>query len=473
MPETCRLKAENVAYLSLLLFIILAYINAFIKITSSYHPVWSDEFMYFLNAASFFENHTLQAAITYSGKGSELLGADAHGPGYPLLHGIIAVLCGWHSRNIILFNLVAILAAVWVIISAKHTLKNNRLKIICLLLLFPAILLYAVTYMQEMVHLPVAVVLSMVIWRVYHEENNLRYFGLFIALVLVAGLFRGLWFFWLIGLVPAAKSRGQVIILLLIMLSGVVWSFYYARLFNEPYPNTMTGFLSLLHNGHFWSALVWLTKHFFLNVTLYLSIRHQEIYYIFMKLSISLLAVFFAVRACRYQGRLDAALASIAAVNLLLLLLAHDAHSWREIRTMAPLFYFLLPFFFLQTRPLVHHLAAGLSFIMFCLALPTLSQWIAERNATSISMSNRLSAMRDLARAIPDNKVVLIGFPVRDNSRDLLDLPLRNSCGHQVKYIVQYCIVPTAKYDYILYRPHSPDNRPVVIANDYYKLVRN
>lgn len=466
-------KFEKGVYALVIVLATLAYFNNFIKITSSYHPVWSDEYMYFLNAASFFENHTLQAAITYNGKGSTFLGADAHGPGYPLLHGTIAVLFGWNNRNIILFNMVAILSAIGLVIAEKYSLKSNRLKLVSLLLLFPFIPLYATTYMQEMVHLPVAVLLSLVIWRVYHEENNRRYIGLFIVIVLLAGLFRGLWLFWLIGLVPVAKSRVQQISLSLVLLAGVVWSFYYARLFNEPYPNTMTGFLSLWHNGYFWNAFAWLIKHFIANGRLYLSASHQEVNYIFMKLTIAVMSVFFAVRAYQHKGRFDTALASIAAVNLLLLLVAHDAHSWREIRTMAPLFYFLLPFFVLYTRPLVHHLAAGVSFIMFCLTLPTASQWIAERNVNIMPSVAQLSAKRHLQRALPDNKVVLVDFPVRDNSRDLLDLPLRNSRGHQVKYIVQYCIVPTAKYDYILCRPHSLDNRPVVIDNDYYKLVRN
>jgi hypothetical protein len=473
MQEAYQRKAETIFYVLLLGVIGVVYMLIVTHITSNYHPVWSDEYFYFMNAASFAENHTLQAALTFNGKGSELLGADAHGPAYPLLHGTIAGLVGWHSRNLVWFNLAAVVAAVGLILSAKYLGWQNRLKISCLLLLFPFIALYGVTYMQEMVHVLVAVLLNTLIWRVYSAETKRRDVALFIAVVLLAGMFRGLWLFWLIGLVPSAKNGKRMIGFLLLFLLGAAGSFYYTRLFLEAVPNTFSDFLATWHQGDLWEAIILLFKHFLLNLRLYLTSSPQQVFYLPMKFTILGLAGFFAVRAYLYKARLDTALAAIAAVNLLLLLVVYDAHSWREVRTMAPLYCFLLPCFILQTRPLIHFLAAGGLCVLFWLALPTTNQWVAERNASDLPSTAEKNAFQELRKFVPGNKIILVDFFPRDNSRDLLDLPLRNSQGQQLKYIVHYYSVPLVKYDYILCRPHKQLNRPVITENDYYKLVLN
>ena len=69
-----------------LIFVILTYSNLITELTSEYLPATSDEYLYYVNAKSFYINDTLSAAITFSGNGSYLLSSDAHGFTYSLFN---------------------------------------------------------------------------------------------------------------------------------------------------------------------------------------------------------------------------------------------------------------------------------------------------------------------------------------------------------------------------------------------------
>ena len=82
--------------LLILLAVVLAvYAYFFSYFGSDYSPFFGDEYFYYKNSESFYLTNQLKASFTYSGNGAMVLGADAHGPAYPLFYGLIAKILGW------------------------------------------------------------------------------------------------------------------------------------------------------------------------------------------------------------------------------------------------------------------------------------------------------------------------------------------------------------------------------------------
>ncbi|OJV42954.1 MAG: hypothetical protein BGO29_07255 [Bacteroidales bacterium 36-12] len=159
-------RIEFIFVISILLGICYLYFILINSISVNYHPVWSDEFFYYINTCSFIENNTLKAALTLNGKGSVVFGSDTHGFGYPLLHGVIAKVFGWHNLNFIIFNFVLLtfsIITIWFMKSVRHI---HKLWISIYILLFPFFTLYAFTYMQEIVHIFIAILLSACIYNI-------------------------------------------------------------------------------------------------------------------------------------------------------------------------------------------------------------------------------------------------------------------------------------------------------------------
>lgn len=197
-------------------------------ITMNYHPVWSDEFFYFINTYSFIQNDTLEAALTFGGEGSVVFGADAHGIGYPLLHGTIAGFFDWSNISLISFNFIIILISILLVWFIQSITITHKLWFTIIVLLFPFFPLYAFTYMQEVIHIFIALVISVLIYHIYNKDDNKLYIVLFILTIFISGIFRSLWFFWLIGLIPVSKSKRQLITysLLFFFWSYIIPCFY-------------------------------------------------------------------------------------------------------------------------------------------------------------------------------------------------------------------------------------------------------
>jgi hypothetical protein len=166
MIEEYKNKIEITFWLILLLLIGLNYLQLLSSVTSVYHPVWSDELFYYLNTYSFFQSNSLQAALTFKGSGSILFGADAHGFAYPLLNGLFSKAVGWSNLNFILLNFIFLATIILIICLIKSITVNQKLNTIAFVLLFPFLPLYAFTYMQEVIHILIAVSLSVLFYNI-------------------------------------------------------------------------------------------------------------------------------------------------------------------------------------------------------------------------------------------------------------------------------------------------------------------
>ncbi|WP_299246650.1 hypothetical protein [uncultured Aquimarina sp.] len=465
-------KYIEIGFGILILYAVLFnYIHLLNSITHNYLPVWSDEFFYFINTNSFFQNGVLEAALTYNGEGSRILGVDAHGFGYPLLHGGIAKIFGWDNLNFIYFNFISVLISVLLMCCIRRITITEKLWVSNLILMFPFFILYGVTYMQESIHILIALVISVLVYFIYNKEDNKVYIVLFLITIFIAGIFRALWFFWLIGLIPLAKSNKQLIIYFSLFLLGVVMSFVFVLFFTEPVPNYFSSLVVLLKNNKIGEGLVSLLFHFYDNLNFYFFGKSGDLVYKSMKYLNFGIVTYFSYLAFKNKSRLTIAIALIGTLNFLLLFTIYDAFDWREIRTMSPLFYFYIIFIVSSSRRITHLLII----ILCCLFFPTLkisNQWIQERNNVQI-IYDKKDVYKEIGKKIVDNKLTLLGYIPRDYSTDLLDLPLSNISGSPIRYIIPYYNVEKKYFDYTIIRPNTNTQNFKIIDNKYYILTDN
>lgn len=460
----------------ILLGCVLAYFQLLSNLTTNYHPVWSDEFGYYINTQSFFENSTLKAAITLSGEGSAVFGADPHGFAYPLFHGCIAKIFGWSNLNFIITNFILLSASILMVWSIKSIHTRQKLWISSFILLFPFVPLYLFTYMQEIIHISVAIIVSVLIYLIYSKENNNTiYIVLFILTIFIAGCFRVLWFFWLIGLIPLAKDKRQGIAYLLLFAFGIIISFVFSKLFAEAVPNKFSSIIAFLKNGELKNVFASVYYNFIKNIMLYFFSIQNGVVYVFMKFTIFGAVLFFTFLAFRNKSRLNMALALIGIVNFVLLFFIYDAFDWREIRTMSALYYFYVLFIIIETKGVSRYIQALFLLVVFVLNYNTSKRTISERNFIDVpKMEKERMAYSEISQRIPNGKIVLLDYIPQDYSWDILNLPLKNSNNSAIRYIVQYYNVDKTNYDYILMRPVNNNTKSnKIIDNDYYILTKN
>lgn len=470
-----KLQLELLFGFLILLGVGLAYFQLLSNLTTNYHPVWSDEFDYYINSQSFFENSTLRAALTLSGEGSAVFGAGPHGFAYPLFHDCIAKIFGWSNLNFIITNFILLSASILMVWSIKSIHTRQKLWISSFILLFPFVPLYLFTYMQEIIHISVAIIVSVLIYLIYSKENNNTiYIVLFILTIFIAGCFRVLWFFWLIGLIPLAKDKRQGIAYLLLFAFGIIISFVFSKLFAEAVPNKFSSIIAFLKNGELKNVFASVYYNFIKNIMLYFFSIQNGVVYVFMKFTIFGAVLFFTFLAFRNKSRLNMALALIGIVNFVLLFLIYDAFDWREIRTMSALYYFYALFIIIETKGISRYIQLFFLLVIFMLNYNTSKRTITERNFIDVpKMEKERMAYSEISQRIPNGKIVLLDYIPQDYSWDILNLPLKNSNKSAIRYIVQYYNVDKANYDYILARPNNNHKSNKILDNDYYVLIKN
>lgn len=466
-----NLKNSNFTFEAIALLAILSiYVWLFLQVGSNYLPVWSDEFFYYTNANSFFQNNTLQAALTFNGSGSRLIGADAHGFAYPLLNGGIAKIFGWHTLNFIYTNFffaVAALALVWV---QKNISPRQKFLITASVLCFPFFVLFGFTYMQESIHILFAIACSSLIYKIYKTGQN-KHCIIFVLVVLAAATFRPLWFFWLIGLIPFAKNKLQKSVFIFIFLTGVLASFAFTYFFTEAVPNYFSSLINLIQQGNFITAFTSFVKHFVYNVYAYFFSTNDTLIYLPVKYLIMLPLIVFVVKAIKHKSRLYTSIALIGFVNFLMLFLFYDVFKWREIRVLAPFFYFSVFYLVTETGRYFKYIQVAVLAVLFILMVPLSMQWIQGRNIHLVEEVNSRRAEFDLiAQKVEDGKLIFINYTPADSSLDLILLPVKNKTNQPVRYIAPYYNSKKAAYDYILNKPGTSSKDSALISNQYYQL---
>ena len=464
---------ERILASALLYYILYHYVRLLQSVSEKYYPVWGDEFFYFVNVKSFVANNTLKAALTYSGEGSPIFGADAHGFGYPLFHGIIANIFGWSNLNFIYSNFIMVLIAVILITCMKSLRIDQKVWSSCIILMFPLLPLYGFTYMQESIQIFIAIVLSVLFYSIYKKEDNAIYIKLFVITIFLSGIFRSLWLFWLIGLIPLAKTKDESKKYWLLFIVGVVCSFVFTKLFNESLPNYFSSVLDLLKSGDIGGAIASLFNHFFKNLNLYFLEDQRSFVYQSMKYINFGLIFYFMIHFLIKKNKISLGISLIGLCNFLLLFALYDAQEWRGIRTMSPLFYFCVIFIVVEIENYLKYPFIILLIFVFAKNLDTSKHWIEERNTMGSAIDEtEIETYKMISENVNGQSLVLINYVPRDYSRDLLNLPLKNAENFPIRYIVPYYKVKKTRYNYHLIRPNRAGISNKLLDNKYFILSK-
>lgn len=239
--------------LILLAGVLSVYVYFFSYLGSDYSPYYGDEYFYFKNSERFYLSNSLQASFTYSGMGSKILGADAHGPAYPILYGSIAKVLGWGGLTIPIINGGILVLALLVLLWNKETTRQTK-SLQCLLILgSPITLFYSITYLPELLQIAGAIGLYLLLQR-YLLSSSRRDFMILFVYILILGSIRSTWFFAFFGLIVLPvpiKGFGKSVYLLL----GLVLPFLYQHFLHEQVPNTFSALGELVEKKGLWAGL--------------------------------------------------------------------------------------------------------------------------------------------------------------------------------------------------------------------------
>lgn len=470
--------------LSVVLFCTTAiYLYLISLIKQNYMPVWSDEFLYYINAKSFYLTSSLKAAFTLAGTGSPIFGADPHGFAYPLFNGLIAKVVGWHNVNFIYTNFCIIFLSVMLYWQQKFLTLNQKISITILFLLFPFLPFYSITHMQEIIHVFFAVILSILIYKIYHTEDNRFYIFSYIITLVIAGFFRSLWLYWLIGLLPLSKTKKEFSKYLLIFMLGIVGTVIIQNLFCEKAIYYFYDLMVLIKQYEFITALKSLLGHFYSNLKNYFIYYDSSmVIYLFIKYVLLFLVLYFIYRFFTKfkNNKMYMALALIGGINFLLVFSLYDTFAWREIRTLSPLFYFFLIFLVLDSKILTRILIC-LTVLPFLVSISLSKQVIMLKNETLLSTPEKVNAFNEIKFLSTGKKdfLILVDFPLKDYSQDLFDWPLTNQNHGLIRYIIEYTNfydIKNPNIDFILSPAATTDTYTgykQIISNEYYTLYQN
>lgn len=330
------------------LLLVYAWILVPILRDGGYVPAWTDEFGYVLDARSFAANGgSLHAARLKEESLSPLFGASTHGPAYILLQGGIARLFGDPVTLSVWPNLVALGLAFGLILAFPLTLAQ-RLTVVVLLLLHFAVFLYAFTWMVESYQVLFAIAATLLLLKLYRSDpdtgaHTARLAGLALLLLMLS-TFRVSYALWALALLPLARNGRELVRYAVIALVVIAGGVLVMRVLSAPNPHwPLSRALSAMAHGDVAGPLAMLAGNVSVNLTRYFVSETQNLtFYMVMKYVVVAAGLFLLGAAIVRRDRLALAAVLVLVAHFALLFLLYDAHTWREQRHLAPVFYLLV-----------------------------------------------------------------------------------------------------------------------------------
>ena len=226
-----------------------------------------DESIYILTSQSFALTNSIKANDFFDNKVSLLFECNWYGPFYQILFGSLMKLTTTHPIFFLWFNWIIFLSIILIILKIKSISINDRLKLIICILTFPVVFPYIFTCFPEIFNLLIAIVLSILLLRIYKnkkDERFYKYYLIFITIIFVAILFRITFVFWLSGLIPIGKSKKNFFLSLLIFFLGLIFTMLFKHYFNAPYLVSASLPIEKLMNGEI-NVIFYVFKTFYLN----------------------------------------------------------------------------------------------------------------------------------------------------------------------------------------------------------------
>jgi hypothetical protein len=425
-----------------LVVVILIFLYFFSSLDSSYTPYYGDEYFYFQNARNFAETSSLKASFTYFGEGALLFGADAHGPGYPLLYGLISKVVGWHALSIPVINLGLFLIGVLALAFSGVASQNTKAQQVLLVTGSPVTLFYSITYLPELIHLGGGILLF-IFCKNYLETLSKKDFVWLLVLILVLGWIRNTWFFALFGLLilpsPLVGFKKLVYPLL-----GIILPYYLQAYFHEQVPNTFSELGQLAEAGEIFEALQVLILNFKRNI--YFSIYYSEgWFYSFQKIwwlaTVVIGTVFFRGYKLIQFGLIVLGMLVLFNVSV------YKNYSWIDIRLYTSMVFFLnLGMIGYSKNVYLPSILIGINLVSFVLILPL--QVEMKRFRTNPDVEKIPQETLTEIQNLPSGLIYVSDSLLHSHS--LTDLPILNWEKKPIRYILPYFETKGVEYDYFL-----------------------
>lgn len=429
---TDRKKVGTFFFFTLLLGIIGTYLYFLSFLNSEYGPYYGDEFFYFKNSESFFLTNSLKASFTYSGKGALIFGADAHGPAYPLLYGLVSKASGWNYLTIILTNLGIFIIAILALIFQKTNDKLLTFQQILLVLGSPVALFYSISFLPELIHLAIGVLLF-VFCKKYLSSFTKRDFLVLFCLIILAGCIRTTWFFALFGLIILPGPPPTNFQKLTFALLGALLPILFQHFLNEQVTNTFSEISRLLTENKFGEAIGILIFNAKRNI--YFALTYTEGWFYSLQKIWTACSLIVAVLLYRKNGLIQFGLL-ITFILISFNILLYKNYDWVDLRMYTPMILFLnLGFLSNPVDKAVPYTLLAMNLFSFILILPLQNTLIHLRlhpEAGPIPPSLK-SEVENLTSPILIQLDTLMLY-----NYSLYQLPVINKEGKIIKYTLPY-----------------------------------
>lgn len=231
---------------------------------SSFVPTASDEVSYWREMLAFREVGLAGGYHSYEEQpppSADFVRFGFHGPAFPVLYGMLYRLLGRAPYWGIVLNVALLTAALGLFIYGVKPDARQLLMVNAVLITFWPMLLYITTWMQEGVRQAIAIVLSVIFYRLLAADRSppLRLGYLALVLVLIASLFNPAWSFMALpvfafyerrtlrGVLIAAAKTAAIVLAMFALFSW--WSApYYANEYSSAV-NVARAFSGSLSRG--------------------------------------------------------------------------------------------------------------------------------------------------------------------------------------------------------------------------------
>ncbi|MCS7003959.1 MAG: hypothetical protein NZM38_01385 [Cytophagales bacterium] len=457
------------------------------QIGNEYLPCWTDEFMYHVHLRSFLLHNSLASPIVMNEMYSQIGKFGPHGFMYAFIDGIFTIILGLHENTAIPYiNLFLTLIAIILIFISRKTKFLQKLLLSGLLITSYVPSFYLLTYMQEYVHLPLCVLAILFLHRTYTETRNKSlYRNLFILTVLIGSFFRINWIFWLIALLPTQKKLSQKIAFIIVYLLVSYVAYLFFRLFNGVYP---LGFLykvtTTAQSGTIKQLLELFISHIWYNIKTFLNPKlDANFFYFASKWLVVVFMVYYWFVGNLRQNKLYLAASAVVFVNLALLFIFYDAHSWREQRSLAASLYLCIGVAVLSDFKLGYALVLFINLLNSYSQFQTLQLHIQERRKAYENFQENTKlreAFRNISNYITQNHpvTILVSYSfMGDHKPYQLCFPLASQYGYPILYSFNardWIEIHSSKVDYVLTQVSLRDNTQHILLarTPYYCLYR-
>jgi hypothetical protein len=406
----------------------------------------NDGFGYFMGAKSFYLNHTLRGPVLHLDNVSLIGQFDSHAFVYSLINGGAAILVGWHDKLIIAINIL-LLAICALFVLTRSYAWPWKLAFLLIFLTYFLTPTMTFAYMQEIVHLLLALVIGHLLFIILKSEEPGRKWRLlagYCMLIAIAALMRPSWAFWAAGLLGIVRSRRDFVVFGSLTLAYIGLGYLFIKLFYAPYPyysphdQTLAALKELrvveAMQAYFGFLSENLSKLFSGNFYIF-GLTHIPNAYTFLMIG---LTGYLFYQFYRYRDRFAFAVACIAAPYALAYTLTFDALS--AGRHMGVIFILQLTYLMKSRKSALVTALAVVQLALFPTVVGITDRVIdvqARAGEYAIKNPEWVSAVRGLGAAIAidrpatiylDNAFHYTEFPVT------IHLPLQGADGQALRY---------------------------------------